>query len=98
MFGFNSKEKPLDLADEALVKAFSELEVHSSDTREYAQILEKIETLSKVRASMKPDSTMKAAILSISGVLLNTGLMMRFEKAGHIFSSKALGFAPKIKS
>jgi hypothetical protein len=89
MFAMRPKEK--SKLDEVINLMLLEYETFHSDSEEGAKVLDQIEILYKIKASMKPDRISMDTLAIVGGNILGILIIVGFERA-HVVTSKAIGF------
>ncbi len=92
---FTRTNEPTDL-DLALTRAYSELSTKKPDSDEYGTIVDQISKLHALKVEETPKPVSKDTWAIIAAQLASVVLIVSYEHA-HVVTTKALGFAPKVK-
>jgi hypothetical protein len=92
---FARAKKPTQL-EEAIDKAMQSLDSHSASSEEYAQILDQVAKLHKIKLDEQPDRVSMDTLAVISANLLGIMLIIRHEHV-NVITSRAMNLVIKPK-
>jgi hypothetical protein len=92
---FKRTKEPTDL-DLALTRAYTQLKQHEVASEEYAKIMKQIAKMEKLKTQEKSKPISKDTLAMIGGNLAGILIVVAYENS-HVWTTKALGVAPKIR-
>ena len=89
----NNKQRKQAL-DEAIAEVLNEMKGFTADSEQYAKMVDQLDKLYKMRASLPSWYITPEAALPIISNLFGLGAIMNFERT-HAMTTKALGFVTR---
>lgn len=89
-------EDPTNGLDAAIDQILLEMKDHTSDSKEYAQMVDQLDKLYKIKAATAPDRVSLDTLVAVGGNLLGILAILNFERV-NVITTKALGFVLKSK-
>ena len=90
----SNKKQHKEALDKAIHSVLTEMEGFTADQPEFEKMVEQLDKLYKIRASIAPSLVSPEAIVSIIANLSGIGMILGFERT-HAMTTKALGFVSK---
>lgn len=93
---FNKKQKDPSQLQDAIARAYSELEKKAVGTTEYNNVLDQIAKLHKMQEAEKPDQVSMETAATIAANLVGILLIIRHEHV-NVITSRALDRVTKLR-
>jgi len=99
MFNLKFWEKKQSHIDEEIDRCLNQMELLSSDSEEYTKMASNLEVLYKARVHSKElgNGINPNTLVTVGGSIASVVLILFWEQAGNVITSRATNFTPKIR-